>query len=90
MFGTTRLCHHQSHVDVAACCIGVRADDVGLLHQGFDLLAWQAWHTDLQLDLDAEAGGDLADAYASFDGGRSRRASTERKVDNLMCALRDM
>ena len=33
------LRHYQCHIDVAACCIGVRADDVGFLHQGFHLLA---------------------------------------------------
>jgi hypothetical protein len=50
------LCHHQLHVDVAPCCIGVRTDDVGFLYQGFHLLARQARHADLQLDFDAESG----------------------------------
>jgi hypothetical protein len=34
-----RLRHHQPHIDVAACRIGVRADNVSFLRQGFDLLA---------------------------------------------------
>ena len=74
------------HIDVAACCIGVRADDVGFLHQGFHLLARQARHADLQLDFDAEAGGDLADADATLDRGRSRQGDLLLAGDILQCA----
>lgn len=61
----------QAHIHIAAGGVGVRADLVRLLHQPFCVGLGQARQVDVQVDVQAETTGDLADADLGGDRGVS-------------------
>jgi hypothetical protein len=72
--GSESGAHVQAHVDVVTGGVRVRAHDVGLVHQLLQLGLVHARALDAQVDFDAKAGRDLADADVAGDGqvGRQR------------------
>ena len=58
----------QAHVDVAAQCVGVRADGVGFGEQGFGAGLLQAGERDMQIDVELEAAFRCL-AHADFGAG---------------------
>lgn len=59
----------QAHVDVATGGVGVRADLVSCVDQTLRVILRQAWQADMQVDVQAETAGDLADADVGSDRG---------------------
>ena len=77
------LQHGQAHVDIAARGVGVRAHGVRLVHQRLGDVALQARQRDAQVDLDAEAGRDRADADVAGDRDILGRATLSRAATNF-------
>src|SRR5882724_3012251 len=83
-----RIDDGELHRDVVAGGIGVRADLVSLLHQRLRIAPSDAWHRDLERNVQAIAGsfGSRSDAHGSLDGGVRGNLRTGLRADDLQRA----
>ena len=77
---------HQGDIDVSAGGVGVKADDVGLLHQVFDHGAFHTGHADGQLYLDGKTREDGTDTDFAGDAGVSWQGLLVAQGHKLQCA----
>ena len=75
----------QAYIDIAAGCVGVRADLVRGIHQRLGVGLLQTWQADAQVDIEAEAAFDLADADIGGNRGFPWQLAFALGGDELQC-----
>ena len=76
----------QAHIDIATGGVGVRADLVSRVDQALRIVLSQARQADVQVDVQAETAGDLADADVGRDRGVIRDLAFGLAGDEFQCA----
>ena len=76
----------QAYFDIATGGVGVRAHLVGGIDQALRLVLGQARQADMQVDIQAETTGDLADADVGSDRGVIRDFAFSLAGDEFQCA----